>query len=896
MNEKNLDKVYDPTAVEKRWAPRWEEAALTAPDPGTDADPFTMVMPPPNITGALHVGHALNATLQDILARYKRMKGFNVLWLPGLDHAGIATQNVVERQLAKEGVDRHTLGRDEFIERVWGWRETYGDRILIQLKRLGASCDWTRLRFTMDSGLSKAVREVFTRLYAEELIYRGNYIINWCPRCHTALSDLEVNMEEADGKLYYMSYPIKDPKGDLKRLSVATTRPETMLGDTAVAVNPADERYSALIGSSVELPFTGRLIPIVGDPSVSMELGTGAVKVTPAHDFNDFEIARRHDLPSINVMNESAWMNSNAGKFEGLDRFAARKKLVAELKEQGLLDKVEDHKLFIGSCYRCATVVEPRLSIQWFVKVGPLAGPAIKAVEDGRIKFVPKSWEKTYFEWMHNIRDWCISRQIWWGHRIPAWHCSDCSHITVATADPTECAECSSSKITQDPDVLDTWFSSALWPFSTLGWPEETPDLKSFYPTSVLSTSFDIIFFWVARMIMMGLKFAGDVPFAEVYIHALIRDFEGKKMSKSKGNVIDPLSMMDEYGTDALRFTLAAFASQGRDIKLAEERIAGYRNFCNKLWNLARFTLMNLEEGFEEASPNQDERSGADLWILTKLARCASEVEISLDSYQFDRAARALYSFVWHELCDWYVELIKPDLWGDNGDDRKKAAAGVLLAVLKDTLKLLHPFMPFITEEINSQLPAAKGLLMQERYPEGLELWEGEEARMEAVMDVIKAVRNIRMDMNVPLGAEVDCTCFAIDDAVRSALTDGEGYIARLAKVKGLTVLYDGKAPDGAVSAITSGGEVSQSDASVVEVFVTLKGHVDFDLEIKRLTKGLEKARGEHSAVEKKLANDAFVKKAPPEVVEKERVKLGAMVEKISKLETGLERIRKLSE
>ncbi|MDP2689571.1 MAG: valine--tRNA ligase, partial [Deltaproteobacteria bacterium] len=506
------------------------------------------------------------------------MKGFNVLWLPGIDHAGIATQNVVERQLAAEGIDRHALGRDAFIERVWKWKERYGDTIINQLKRLGASCDWTRLRFTMDEGLSRAVREVFTTLYSEGLIYRGDYIINWCPRCHTALSDLEVEFSETEGKLWYMDYPLVEPAGDLKALTVATTRPETMLGDTAVAVNPADERYKGVIGKKIRLPLTGREIPVIGDDSVSMEFGTGAVKITPAHDFNDFDISKRHDLPSLKVMDINARMNENAGRFAGLDRFEARKKVLEGLEELGLLNKIEDYKLMLGGCYRCSTVVEPTLSKQWFVKVGPLAGPAIKAVEDGSTRFVPKGWENLYFDWMRNIRDWCISRQIWWGHRIPAWHCG-CGHLTVSTADPTECGRCGSREITQDPDVLDTWFSSALWPFSTLGWPDKTEDLERFYPTAVLSTSFDIIFFWVARMMMMGLKFMGRVPFRDVYIHALIRDAQGQKMSKSKGNVIDPLVMMGEYGTDAFRFTLAVLAAQGRDIKLAEDRIAGYRNF-----------------------------------------------------------------------------------------------------------------------------------------------------------------------------------------------------------------------------------------------------------------------------------------------------------------------------
>ncbi|MEE9614729.1 MAG: valine--tRNA ligase [Thermodesulfobacteriota bacterium] len=889
-NGKELAKIYEPGAVEGRWSARWLEKRLFTADPASSKEPFTMVIPPPNITGTLHLGHALNNTLQDIMARYKRMRGFNVLWVPGIDHAGIATQNVVEKKLHEEGSDRHKLGRDEFIERVWQWKEESGGAIINQLKRLGSSCDWTRQRFTMDEGLSRSVREVFISLYKEGLIYRGDYIINWCPRCHTALSDLEVEAEETDGSLWHLVYPAKDGKGSI---TVATTRPETMLGDVAVAVNPEDKRYKKLIGKTLLLPLIGREIPVITDPSVDMEFGTGAVKITPAHDFNDFEMASRHDLPSISIMDMDARMNEAAGSYKGLTRYEAREKVVKDLTALGLLKKTEKYAVRLGSCYRCGTVVEPTLSKQWFVKVKPLAEPAIKAVQDGETVFVPKSWEKTYFEWMRNIRDWCISRQIWWGHRIPAWHCKDCEHITVSTSDPAACEKCGGKKIEQDPDVLDTWFSSALWPFSTLGWPEKTPELKTFYPTSALFTSFDIIFFWVARMMMMGLKFRGEVPFKEVYIHALIRDAEGKKMSKSKGNVIDPLVMMDKYGTDALRFSLAAFAAQGRDIKLAEDRIEGYRNFSNKLWNLARFTLMSVDKdatgGFDIAV---DKYTTADKWIITKLDECYNTVGRSIDRYQFDAAARALYSFIWHELCDWYVELVKPDLrgegGGENGEDRKRIASSVLLSVLEDTMKLLHPFMPFITEEIYSYLPGGKRkkeqCLMEELLPSERDVYPEEAREMESLMEVIKAIRNIRTEMNVPPGTPLDCVCLPADEAGRRTLTRGEGYIKSLARVEGFTI--GGEKPEQAAFSIADG----------VEVYVPLKGLIDVDSETKRLGKELEKLLKDFSSVEKKLSNEEFLGKAPKEIIEKQKVRLEGLREKRSKVEAGLERLKSLGE
>ena len=883
--KRTLSKVYDPSKVEEKWGSLWIERGYFTADPHSEKPPFSMVIPPPNITGSLHLGHALNNTLQDIMARFKRMRGYNVLWLPGIDHAGIATQNVVERQLMAEGLSREELGREEFIKRVWKWKEESGGTIINQLKRLGASCDWTRLRFTMDEGLSRAVREVFVRLYKEGLIYRGDYIINWCPRCMTALSDLEVEHEERSGYLYYLKYPLKDGTGFVV---VATTRPETMLGDVAVAVNPEDERYSAFKGKTLVLPIVEREIPIIEDPVVDMEFGTGAVKITPSHDFNDFEVARRHGLGSVTVMDKRARMNENAAHLKGLDRFEARNKIVEELKQKGLLERIEDYRLSVGTCYRCKTVVEPLVSKQWFVRTAPLSKPAIKVVEDGSLRFIPKNWEKTYFEWMHNIRDWCISRQIWWGHRIPAWHCKECQHITVSTTTPERCEGCGSAHIEQDPDVLDTWFSSALWPFSTLGWPEETEELKVFYPTSALFTSFDIIFFWVARMIMMGLKFMGDVPFRDVYIHALIRDAQGQKMSKSKGNVIDPLVMMERYGTDALRFTLAVFAAQGRDIKLAEERIEGYRNFANKLWNLARFTMMHLEEG-ERIEPKPEDYSMADRWILTRLKLCRDSVVDAIESYQFDVAAKALYGFIWHELCDWYVEAIKPDLKGERGDVRKATSTGVLLSVLSDTLKMLHPFMPFITDEIHSYISKREESLVTEGFPAPAESYPEEAAKMETVMDVIRCVRNIRVEFNIPHRAELECVVLAKSVATKAAIEEGADYIKVLSKVKEVMFITEEERPEKGVFNVAKGVE-----ADTVEVFVPIKGYVDVEAECKRLEKELEKVERELSGITKRLSNENFLKKAPPEVVEKEKVRKEELEERKAKLLRGLERVKAL--
>ncbi|GFO66852.1 valine--tRNA ligase [Geomonas limicola] len=887
MANKELEKVYEPKSVEDRWYQVWEREGYFHASVPSEKPSYSIVIPPPNITGVLHMGHALNNTLQDILVRWKRMSGYNVLWMPGTDHAGIATQNVVERQLAAEGKDRFELGREAFIERVWQWKGESGGQIIGQLKRLGASCDWERERFTMDAGLSKAVREVFVRLYDEKLIYRDNRLINWCPRCHTALSDIEVEHEDKAGNLWHLRYPVV---GTDEYLVVATTRPETMLGDTAVAVNPADERYSHLVGKKVLLPLVNREIPVIADDYVDMEFGTGVVKITPAHDFNDFEMGVRHNLDRINVFDESGVVNAAGKQYEGMDRFAARKQVVADLEAQDLLEKIQDHALSVGGCYRCKTVVEPYMSLQWYVKVGPLAERALAAVKDGKTKIVPAQWENTYYDWMENIRDWCISRQIWWGHRIPAWYCDHCGHITVAKEDPSTCAGCGSDEIRQETDVLDTWFSSALWPFSTLGWPEKTPELAAFYPTSCLITGFDILFFWVARMMMMGLHFMDEVPFTDVYIHALVRDAQGQKMSKSKGNVIDPLTVIDAYGTDAFRFTLAAFAAQGRDVKLAEERIAGYRNFANKIWNASRFAMMNLE-GFDPAGIelSQLKLSNADRWILFRLNEVARTVEEGLTSYKFNEAASDLYRFTWSEFCDWYIELAKDDLY--KGDaDRQASAKYVLWLVLENLLRLLHPFMPFITEEIWQALPALPGRadsIMVAEFPTPRAAWAefaGAAAEMELVMDVIKGIRNIRGEMEVAPSKQIAAILDCGSAESLALLKRNEVYVMSLARLSDLAIGQGIERP----------AEASLQVAGDVEIIVPLKGLVNVEEEEKRLNKEIAKIDKDIEFLSKKLENPSFIDRAPAEVVEKEREKIADFTNKKRLLEENLVKIQRL--
>ncbi|MDP7556736.1 MAG: valine--tRNA ligase [Nitrospinaceae bacterium] len=874
-----LEKVYSPKEVEERWGKYWEDNRLYHGDETSTKGPFSIVIPPPNITGTLHIGHAFNSTLQDILTRWKRMQGFAALWQPGTDHAGIATQNVVERQLHSEGTTRQELGREDFVKRVWKWRDESGGAINNQLRKLGASLDWERDRFTMDEGLSKAVREVFVSLYDEGLIYKGDYIINWCPRCHTALSDLEVEHKETQGHLYNIKYQFKDSESSL---TIATTRPETLLGDTAIAVNPEDERYQDKIGQTLILPILGRELPLIGDNYVDTSFGSGALKVTPAHDPNDFELGRRHNLDLINVMNPDGTMNDDAGSaYKGLDRFACRKQLVEDLKELDLLAGVENHMHSVGHCYRCHTVVEPYVSKQWFVKAKPLAKPAIEAVKNGSIRITPKFWENTYFDWMENIRDWCISRQIWWGHQIPAWNCPACQKMTVARETPAKCSHCGAGDLVQETDVLDTWFSSALWPFSTLGWPEQTQTLKKFYPTSVLCTGFDIIFFWVARMIMMGIKFMDEVPFRDVYIHALIRDTEGQKMSKTKGNVIDPLVMMDKYGTDALRFTLAAFAAQGRDIKLAEERIEGYRNFCNKLWNASRFVLMNLEDykGTCELDANL-ERPASHQWILSRFNEACGEVNRALEEFKFNDAASAIYKFIWNEYCDWFIELSKPHLY--KGENRE-ATQNILVHVLEASLRLLHPFMPFITEEIRSKLPAGDGSIMEASFPQFEK--NKSDAKVEetfsTIINVITCVRNIRGEMNLNPGLNLDLL-IRTEQAQHTEILEAHSlYINTLARV----------------NLIESGPEVEKPKVSAssvwggMDIFVSLEGKMDFAEEKKRIEKELKKIKKDIIVLSKKLSNKNFIDKAPPEVIEKDNQRKQNLSEKQTRLNNHLETV-----
>lgn len=877
-----LPKGYEPAQVEQKWFDVWEQRGDFHADEKSDKPHYSIVIPPPNVTGVLHMGHALNNTLQDILCRWKRMTGHEVLWMPGTDHAGIATQNVVEKQLAAEGRDRHDLGRDQFVERVWKWREESGGQIINQLKRLGASCDWQRERFTMDEGLSRAVREVFVRLYDDGLIYRDNRLINWCPRCHTALSDLEVEHEDKKGNLWHLRYPVA---GTDQFLSVATTRPETMLGDTAVAINPEDERYRDLVGKKVLLPLVNREIPIIADEYVDMEFGSGAVKITPAHDFNDFEIGKRHNLERINILDESGIVNENGGPYQGQERYEARKNVVADLEAQGLLEKIDDYANAVGECYRCKTVIEPYMSKQWYVGVEPLAKEAIKAVETGATKIVPAQWEKTYYEWMYNIQDWCISRQIWWGHRIPAWFCDDCDEITVALADASVCKHCGSANIRQETDVLDTWFSSALWPFSTMGWPEQTDALHKFYPTSCLVTGFDILFFWVARMMMMGLKFMDEVPFKEVYIHALVRDAHGQKMSKSKGNVIDPLTIVDEYGADAFRYTLCAFAAMGRDIKLSTERIGGYRNFVNKLWNASRFALMNLEDFDPTSAKLTDfELSQADQWILDRFAKTAEEANRALADYKFNDVASVLYSFTWHEFCDWYVELSKGDLYGDDPQAKKRAQT-VLFTLLEGLLRMLHPLLPFVTEEIWQALPGERPAIsiMQAKYPTGafcvVDTTEVE--RMELLMEVIRAIRNIRGELDVPPGKRIAVSLDCKSAASVAAINSGQAYIKSLARVEKLQVAVGLEHPQ----------QASTQVAGDVEVLIPLSGLINVEEEAARLEKEINKVQKDVDFFTKKLSNQKFVANAPPQVLEKDRAKLVAAEEKLTILQESLEKI-----
>jgi len=870
-----MAKGYEAGEVEHKLYQYWEDNQLFRADACSDKPPFSIVIPPPNVTGTLHMGHALNNTLQDILCRYKRMKGYNVLWQPGTDHAGIATQNVVEKDLASKGTDRHAVGREKFVELVWEWRRKYGGLIINQLKRLGCSCDWSRERFTMDEGLSRAVREVFVRLYEEGLIYQGDYIINWCPRCHTALADLEVEHHDTDSFFYYIRYPFESRDG---YLIVATTRPETLLGDTAVAVNPEDGRYKDLSGENVLLPILNKPIPVIFDPYVDTEFGTGALKITPAHDPNDFEIGNVHNLERIRVIDQEGRMNELAGPYEGLDRFECRDKILEDLKEAGLLEKVESYQHAVGHCYRCKTMIEPLLSKQWFVKVASLARDAAEAVKRGDTRIHPTNWEGVYFEWMNNIRDWCVSRQIWWGHRIPAWYCDACGEVHVAREAPDKCRACGSGTLVQETDVLDTWFSSALWPFSTIGWPDETEELKTFYPTSVLVTGFDILFFWVARMMMMGIHFRGDVPFRDVYIHALVRDAEGKKMSKSKGNVIDPLEVMDEFGTEAFRFTLAALAAQGRDIKLSEERIQGYRHFVNKVWNAGRFVLMNLAEDSGDRAGDKACSLG-ERWILTRLNQVCDAVGTAIEEYRFNDAAGLCYQFVWHELCDWYLEMAKEALYGED-TAFKASTRRVLKKVFPAALKLLHPFMPFVTEEIWRNLPWTEGSIMVAPFPGPGDFEKDEKAltEMELVMGVISGIRNVRGEMNIPPSKKVQVVIDVPDEAEAEILRRNLAYISTLAKVEETTIASGVTKPEASATAVSGRNQAH----------VLLKGLINFEEEKARLRKGIQKLEKDIGSFDKKLANRGFLEKAPPEVVAEVREKKEKVSLELDKLKQNL--------
>ncbi|SMC18778.1 valyl-tRNA synthetase [Desulfacinum hydrothermale DSM 13146] len=884
MDKGQLPKAYEFHDVEARIYSFWEETGCFRADEQSKKPAFSIVIPPPNVTGQLHMGHALNNTLQDILCRYKRLKGFEVLWVPGTDHAGIATQNVVERQLAQQGLSRYDLGREKFVEKVWEWKAQYGGYIIKQLKRLGASCDWSRERFTMDEGLSRAVRIVFVKLYEEGLIYRGTRMINWCPRCRTALANIEVEGEEIPGRLYHIRYPLADGSGELV---VATTRPETMLGDTAVAVHPEDPRYRDAVGKKVILPLMNRPIPVIADAYVDREFGTGALKVTPGHDFNDFDLGVKHNLELIQVIGEDGVMTQEAGAYAGMDRYECRKRVVADLEAAGFLVKIEDHVHRVGHCYRCKNVVEPMQSLQWFVSTRPLAERAMEAVRDGRTRIVPEKWEKDYFQWLENIEDWCVSRQIWWGHRIPAWYCADCGEVTVAVEDPDRCGACGSPNLSQEEDVLDTWFSSALWPFSTMGWPEKTPELDKFYPTSVLVTGFDILFFWVARMMMMGLHFMKDVPFRDVYVHALVRDAQGQKMSKSKGNVIDPIIMMDKYGTDALRFTLTAFAVQGRDVKLSEERIEGYRHFVNKIWNATRLVLMNVEgASLLDEIPQKPDRL-AHRWILSRFQKVVQEVEEALENYHFNQYAQSLYQFFWHEYCDWYLEMIKPDLYGDDPKARLLAQT-ISVYLLRNVLLMLHPVMPFVTEELWQKLPGTQGSIMQAAFP-AVEMGRIDaqaEGEMGLLTGVIGSIRNIRGEMNISPAARVEVVCLCASEKDKALLEANDRTVVDLARLKGLKVALHGETakPRLAAGAVVSG----------VEVYVLLEDVLDFEGEAARLQKEIGKLEKELAGTSRKLSNEDFLSRAPGHVVEKEREKAQRLGEKLEKIRHHWQRVEEL--
>ncbi|HJB49864.1 MAG TPA: valine--tRNA ligase [Candidatus Anaeromassilibacillus stercoravium] len=873
---RELAKTYDPQEVEDRIYDFWLNGGYFHATVDPEKKPYTIVIPPPNITGQLHMGHAMDETLQDILIRWRRMQGYSALWLPGTDHASIATEAKIVEAMRQEGLTKEDLGREKFLERAWAWKEKYGGRIVEQLKKLGSSCDWERERFTMDEGCNKAVREVFVRLYNKGLIYRGERIINWCPHCKTSISDAEVEFAEKDGNFWHIRYPFKDGSGYLE---LATTRPETMLGDTAVAVHPDDPRYKDIVGKTLILPLVGREIPVIADTYVEQDFGTGVVKITPAHDPNDFEVGLRHNLEIINVMNDDGSINENGGKFAGMPGLEARKQIVKELEEQGFLVRIEPIKHNVGSCYRCHTVVEPRVSKQWFVKMEPLAKPAIECVRDGRVRFIPERMEKIYFNWMENIKDWCISRQLWWGHRIPAWYCEDCGETIVAMDAPHTCPKCGSEKLHQDEDTLDTWFSSALWPFSTLGWPDQTEDLKYFYPTDTLVTGYDIIFFWVARMIFSGMEHMGEPPFKTVFIHGLIRDAQGRKMSKSLGNGIDPLEVIAQYGADALRFTLVTGNSPGNDLRFSQEKVEASRNFANKIWNASRFILMNIDG---QDVPNQlpEKLALEDKWIVNQFNQVVKEVTDNLEHFEIGIAVQKLYDFLWDELCDWYIEIAKIRLQSSD-EEAAQTARQVLVWVMTGTLQLLHPFMPYITEEIWQSLPHEGESIMVSKWPvyEEAHCFQQAASDMQGIMDVIRAVRNRRSEMNVPPSRK---THLYIATAAEKVFQEGAPIIERLAFANGVEI---GPAfeIEGAVNIVTSGAKA----------YIPMDELVDKKAELARLTKELESAQKQYATTQQKLSNEKFLSKAPENVVEGVRQNAAKLKEHIALIQSSIDALSK---
>lgn len=882
MSEKTtMPTTYDPKAAEQKWYDFWQQGQFFKAGRRPDAKPFTIVIPPPNVTGMLHIGHALDFTLQDIIIRTKRMQGFDTLWLPGTDHAGIATQTKVEQKLREQGLSRYDLGREKFLEQVWDWKELYANTIREQWGKMGLSLDYSRERFTLDEGLSKAVREVFVRLHEKGLIYRGKKIINWDPAARTALSDIEVEHKELNGHLYHLQYPLKDGSG---HITVATTRPETMLGDTAVAVHPEDERYKHLIGQLIVLPVVGREIPIIADEYVEKEFGSGAVKITPAHDPNDFEVGLRHDLPQIIVMDETGTMNEHAGPYQGLDRADCRKQLVKDLQEQGVCIRIEDHVHQVGHSERSGAVVEPYLSTQWFVAMKPLAERAIEAQKSGKgVNFVPDRFEKIYLNWIENVRDWCISRQLWWGHRIPAWYCESCGEMHVAREDVTACAACGSTSLRQDEDVLDTWFSSGLWPFSTLGWPEETEDFKRYYPTDVLVTGYDIVYFWVARMIFTALEFTDQIPFKDVLMHGLVRDAEGRKMSKSLGNGVDPLDVIENYGADAMRYMISTGSTPGQDLRFRIEKVEQARNFANKIWNASRFALMNLE-GFTAADIDIKSNLGtAERWILHRLNETVREATRLIDNYEFGETGRILYNFIWDDLCDWYIEFAKLNLYGTD-EQAKRSTQSVLAYVLDRTQRLIHPFMPYISEEIWQHLPHEGESITVAAWPVYDEALEAPEAvkEMELLMDIIRAVRNVRAEVNVPMSKKVELLIKPSGEAEAAIVSRNEEFIRRFCGTSSFETGLGIAAPDKAMTAIVTGAEL----------YLPLAGLIDISQEIARLEKELAALNSEVERVEKKLSNEGFVAKAPAKVIEEERAKMTDYAGKRDKVLARIEELR----